>query len=96
MQFLVLTRRKMDLFPAEAWTPELIASESQRVRVLYAEGTVRGIWRRKDMPGAAILLEAASEDEARAAIASLPLAKQGMLEIAALTELEPYPGFGPR
>jgi hypothetical protein len=48
------------------------------------------------MPGAAILLEAASEDEARAAIASLPLAKQGMLEIAALTELEPYPGFGPR
>lgn len=96
MQFLVLTRRKMDLFPAEAWTPELLADESQRVRELYAEGTVRSIWRRKDTPGAAILLEAAIEDEARAVVASLPLAKLGMLEIAALTQLEPYPGFGPR
>ncbi|MDW5267866.1 MULTISPECIES: muconolactone Delta-isomerase family protein [Acidobacteriaceae] len=96
MQFLVLTRRKTELFPAEAWTAKLLASESQRVRELYAEGTVRSIWRRKDMPGAAILLEAATEDEARAAVSSLPLAKQGMLEIAALTELEPYPGFGPR
>lgn len=96
MQFLVLTRRKMDLFPAEAWTPELLAKESQRVRELYAEGTVRNIWRRKDIPGSAILFEAATEDEVRAAMVSLPLAKQGMLEIAALTELEPYPGFGPR
>lgn len=96
MQFLVLTRRKTELFPAEAWTAELLASESQRVRELYAAGTVRSIWRRKDMPGAAILFEAATEDDVRAAAASLPLAKQGMLEIAALTELEPYQGFGPR
>lgn len=96
MQFLVLTRRKMDLFPAEAWTPELLAKESQRVRELYVEGIVRSIWRRKDMPGSAILFEAATEDEVRAAMATLPLAKLGMLEIVALTELEPYPGFGPR
>lgn len=96
MQFLVLTRRKMDLFPAEAWTAELLASESQRVRELYAAGTVRNIWRRKDIPGAAILVEAATEDAVRAAVGSLPLAKLGMLEIATLTELEPYPGFGPR
>lgn len=96
MQFLVLTRRKMDLFPAEAWTSELLAKESQRVRELYSEGILRNIWRRKDMPGSAILFEATTEDEVRAAMASLPLAKLGMLEIAALTELEPYPGFGPR
>ncbi|GGG78625.1 muconolactone Delta-isomerase family protein [Edaphobacter dinghuensis] len=96
MQFLVLTRRKTELFPAEAWTAELLASESQRVRELYAAGIVRNIWRRKDMPGAAILFEAASQDEVQAAVASLPLAMQGMLEMAALTELEPYPGFGPR
>ena len=96
MQFLVLTRRKMDLFPAQAWTPELLAKESQRVRELYAEGIVRSIWRRKDMPGSAILFEATTEDEVRAAMATLPLAKLGMLEIVALTELEPYPGFGPR
>lgn len=96
MQFLVLTRRKMDLFPAEAWTPELLATESQRVRELYVAGVVRNIWRRKDIPGSTILFEAATEDEVRAAVASLPLAKHGMLEIATLTELEPYPGFGPR
>lgn len=96
MQFLVLTRRKTELFPAEAWTAELLASESQRVRELYAAGIVRNIWRRKDMPGAAILFEAASQEEVQAAVASLPLAMQGMLEMAALTELEPYPGFGPR
>jgi muconolactone delta-isomerase len=86
----------MDLFPAEAWTSELLAKESQRVRELYSEGILRNIWRRKDMPGSAILFEATTEDEVRAAMASLPLAKLGMLEIAALTELEPYPGFGPR
>jgi muconolactone delta-isomerase len=96
MQFLVLTRRKMDLFPTEVWTPELFATESQRVRELYVAGVVRNIWRRKDTPGSMILLEAATEDEVRAAVGSLPLARHGMLEIVTLTELEPYPGFGPR
>jgi hypothetical protein len=48
------------------------------------------------MPGAAIILEAASEDEARAALESLPLAQRGMLEIVVFTALEPYPAFGPR
>lgn len=96
MQFFVLTRRKTDQFPAEKWTPELLEQESQRVRELYSAGTLRSIWRRKDEPGAVLLLEAASEAEARAALASLPLARLGMLELAALTELGPYPGFGPR
>jgi muconolactone delta-isomerase len=96
MQFAVLTRRRMDEFPAEQWTAELIAEESNRVREMYAAGSVRSIWRRKDMPGSLILLEAASEDEARALVVSLPLAKRGMLEFVVVTELEPYPGFGPR
>ena len=38
MQFLVLTERLVDQFPAEAWTPELIAAEGARVRELYASG----------------------------------------------------------
>jgi uncharacterized protein YciI len=86
----------MDEFPAAMWTPELLETESQRVRELYAAGVVRSIGRRKDMPGSAILLEAANEDEARSAISSLPLAQRGMLEVVMLTQLEPYPGFGPR
>jgi muconolactone delta-isomerase len=86
----------MDAFPAEQWTPELIVAESQRVREMHASGSLRSIWRRKDMPGAAILFEAASEEEARALAGSLPLAQRGMIEFPVVTQLEPYPGFGPR
>jgi len=96
VQFISVSRRRTEVFPAEAWTPELVAAEGQRVRELYAAGVVRTIWRRKDMPGAAMILEAASEAEARAALESLPLAQKGMLEIVVFTELEPYPAFGPR
>jgi muconolactone delta-isomerase len=96
MQFLVLTERKVDGFPVEEWTPERLGAEGQRVRELYAAGVVRNIWRRKDKPGAAILIEAGSEAEAREAINSLPLAKLGMIGFPVITELEPYPAFGPR
>lgn len=86
----------MDAFPPEMWTPELIAAESQRVRELYAAGYIRSIWRRNDLPGAVMLVEAADEDEVKANTASLPLAQRGMLEIVTLTQLLPYPGFGPQ
>lgn len=95
MQFLSLSRRRTDAFPPEAFTPELVARESQRVRELYAAGTLRHIWKRGDIAGAAIVWEAASEAEVRAALDSLPIAKAGMLEVVALTQLQPYPGFGP-
>ncbi len=67
MQFLVLTRRRIDTFPPESWTPELIEAEGQRVRELYSAGIVRSIWRRKDIAGAVLILEAGSEDDARSA-----------------------------
>ncbi len=90
-----LSRRRTNAFPPESFTPELVARENQRVKELYAEGTLRQIWRRGDMPGAAIVWETGSEDEVRAALDSLPLARAGMLEIIALVPLEPYAGFGP-
>jgi muconolactone delta-isomerase len=96
VQFISVSRRRTEAFPPDAWTAELLEAEAQRVREMYVAGTVRSIWRRKDMPGAVMLIEAANEDEARAAVASLPLAKLGMLEIVVLTALEPYPAFGPR
>jgi muconolactone delta-isomerase len=95
MQFLSLSRRRTDVFPPEAFTPELAAREGQRVKELYASGLLRQIWRRADTPGASILWEAASQDEVRAAIESLPIYQAGMLEIVALVPLQPYPGFGP-
>ena len=93
MQFLSMSLRKVDEFGAEAFTPELSAAEAQRVKELYAAGVLRQVWLRGDAPGAAILWEAASEAEVRAAIESLPINKAGMLEITALVELKPYPGF---
>ena len=95
MQFLSISRRLVDKFPAEAFTPELVARETARVRELYAAGTLRQIWKRGDMPGASILWEAASKAEVEAAIGSLPIFQAGLLEIVALIPLEPYPGFGP-
>lgn len=96
MQFLVLTERFTEKFPAEAWKPELIEAEGQRVRELYASGVLRSAWRRKDRAGATLILEAASEAEVREAIESLPLFKLGMIGFSVVTQLEPYPGFGPR
>jgi muconolactone delta-isomerase len=96
MQFLVLTERRLDLFPPEAWTPDLIALEANRVRELYTAGSLRSIWRRKDTPGAVLLFEASSEEQVRAEIATLPLAERGMLNFSVVTQLEPYPGFAPR
>jgi muconolactone delta-isomerase len=95
MQFLFLSRRRVDAFPPEAFTPELIARESARVKELYSAGLLRQIWRRGDVPGATLIFEAASEAEARAAIESLPIYQAGMMEIAALIQLHPYPGFCP-
>ena len=95
MQFLSLSRRRIEAFGPEAFTPELMARETLRAKELYASGILRQIWLRGDVPGAAILWEAASEAEVRAAIDSLPIFKAGMLEIVALAPLKPYPGFGP-
>jgi hypothetical protein len=93
MQFLSMSRRRTDLFPLEAFTPELLALESQQVKKLHAQGIVQQIWLRDDIPGSAILWEAASEADVRAAIASLPVFQAGMLEIVVLAPLKAYPGF---
>jgi hypothetical protein len=38
MQFLSVSRRRLDVFPVETWTPELLESESQRVREMTPRG----------------------------------------------------------
>ncbi|MDR3726200.1 MAG: muconolactone Delta-isomerase family protein [Terracidiphilus sp.] len=93
MQFISISRRRTDAFPPEAFTPELAARETLRVKELYASGIIRQIWKRGDIPGATILWEAASEVEVSLALNSLPIYQAGMLEVVALVPLEPYPGF---
>jgi muconolactone delta-isomerase len=96
MQFLAISKRRTDAFPPEAFTPELLEAEAQRVRELYAQGSLRSIWRRQDAPGAVLLFEANTEDEVRSLLTTLPLAQRDMLELVLVTQLLPYPGLGPR
>jgi muconolactone delta-isomerase len=93
MQFLTVSRRRVTEFPPEAFTPELVAGEGQRVREMHAEGKVLQVWRRGDTPGAAIVWEAENEEDLRAAVSTLPLFKSGLLEVVILVPLQPYPGL---
>jgi len=95
-QFVAAVRRNLERFSASDFTPELLEAEAERVRQLYAEGVFRQTWGRGDHPGAVILLEAGSFDEAQAVLASLPLAVREMLTLDLLAPLTPYRGFGPR
>ena len=93
MQFLSISRRKTERFSEQQFA-EHINAERERIRELYRDGIVRSIWSRKDVPGAVMLLECATEAEARAALDSLPLAERGMLEVQ-LVQLTGYPAFFP-
>ncbi len=95
-QFIALVRRNYDDFPEAEFTPELLEAEAERARELYGEGVYRQMWSRQDSPGAVILIEAGSADDARAALDTLPLTQKGMLLIDSVIPLTPYRGFGPR
>jgi muconolactone delta-isomerase len=94
VQFVVLSRRRIEEFP-EAEFASRIEAEFQQARTLYADGFIRQIWARTDMPGACILLEADSIEQARERLMTLPLYLAEMVEFS-LVPLKPYVGFGPR
>ena len=91
MQFLSLSIRRTDRF-SDAEFAELVDAEASRARELYAAGFIRQIWHRADLPGACMVLEADSLDEARARLCTLPLIRAGMLEVS-IVPLAPYAGF---
>jgi muconolactone delta-isomerase len=93
MQFLSLSRRRADRF-SDAEFAALIDVEIAQARALYADGVIRQIWHRADMPGACILLEADSIEQARARLHTLPMVRAGMLEVS-IVPLVPYAGFCP-
>jgi muconolactone delta-isomerase len=95
-QFIAAVRRDLEKFSASDFTPELLEEEAEAVRRLHADGVFRQVWGRGDSPGAVILIEAGTPDEARAVLASLPLAVREMLTLDVLVPVTPYRGFGPR
>lgn len=94
MQFLVMSRRRTDEFGEDDFA-KVIPLETERVRALYAEGVVRQIWLREDLPGACFVVEADSLEGAQAVVDELPMAASGLSAFEVIP-LRPYRGFGPR
>jgi hypothetical protein len=57
----------------------LVVGEGARARYLYGIGFTRQIWHRSDIPGTRQIVEAKDLSEIREKLATLPLAKAGML-----------------
>jgi hypothetical protein len=95
MQFIAVIRRRAETYSDEDFAP-VLEPEAEAIRRLYSQGVVRSIWSREDKPGAVVVLEAASLDEARAIVGGFPLAQREMLEVEELIPLRGYRGFGPR
>jgi hypothetical protein len=94
MRFLALGS-EID-FDAHGSTPEEAAAaaraEARRVWELYQAGVIREISFRTDRQAAVILLEAADEGAARAALATLPYVQAGVLAFEVIG-LRPYDGW---
>ena len=91
MQFLAVSRRRTERYADEQFD-ELVEAEIQQARVLYGQGFIRQIWHRGDMPGACLLLEADSLEDAGERLNKLPMYQSGMLEVTVIP-LSPYTGF---
>lgn len=90
MKFIVVVTRKPDE-PAESFAPHLDA-ESDRALELLRDQVIREIYSRADGKGAILVLEAADEAAARAHLATLPLAKLGLISFEVHGTLA-YRGF---
>jgi hypothetical protein len=89
-----LLRRRTEAFD-EGTMAKLLDPEAEEARRLYADGYVRAIYSRQDVPGAVLQLEVASLDEAKLVTQRLPMIANGMLE-ATYVPVGPYRGFLPR
>jgi hypothetical protein len=94
MQFLTVSRRRTEAFSPDDFAVH-VEAEIRQAQALYAEGFIRQIWHRADIPGACMLVEAESETHVRERLGTLPLVREGMLEVT-LVPLKPYAGFCPR
>jgi hypothetical protein len=82
---------------AEGKTPADIAphaaAEAKAVWEQVKTGVVRSAYYRADRPGAVLMLEVADVGAAHNAIAALPAAIAGVIELEDLIVLAPYTGF---
>jgi hypothetical protein len=81
MQFMVLSSRHTEQY-GEADFDAVIPAETQRIRQFYADGVVRQIWLRSDLPDACFLIEAPDEHTAQSTVSALPMARSGLSDDA--------------
>lgn len=90
MKIIAVAHRSEDHAP-EDFAPHLEAESAQSLKLFAAE-TLREIYSRADGKGAVMVLEAEDEDAARDIVATLPMAKLGLLRFD-IYGTKPYRGF---
>ena len=78
MQIFALSRRLPGVTDAQL-TP-LASAEAAAAFALYAGGSFRSMHLLPDRPGAIVVLESASLDQARQVMAGLPMVKAGLID----------------
>jgi hypothetical protein len=90
MQILALSRRLSGTTPEQL--SALAADEARVAHRLLKEGVVRSIHMCPDRPGSMVVLECADLDAARAALAQLPMVRDGLITFD-LSRMLPYTGY---
>jgi hypothetical protein len=90
MKILAL-EKEVEGVTEDVCTPYLRA-EAARAWELYQSGLLREIYFRDDWPGAVLMLECRSAEEASDILHTLPLVKEGLVAFDVIP-LKAYPGF---
>jgi hypothetical protein len=88
MQFFVHLGIRERSVGRDVLTAELVSHEINEVKELLTSGTVLQAWKRKHC--VVLLLEALSDPECRAVLATLPFSKAGVLDIQMIVPVEPF------
>jgi len=90
MLFMTSLRLASGPHPPGTLTQELVALEIEHIKKLLASGVIREAWMRNDLVGIFAVFEAAGQAECRQAIAMLPFACAGVLEVDMLVSMDRY------
>jgi muconolactone delta-isomerase len=90
MEFLCHLSIRTESAERNELTADLVRFEIQSIHELLAAGTIRHAWKRTDAVAIVFLVDAASEEECRAMIESLPFSVAGILDTVFVLPVEPY------
>ena len=91
MKILAIEHDLLDA-SGDQFTEPLLKAEARRAWELHQTGVIRELYFRADQHAAVLVLECADVEEARSALATLPLVWARLIEFE-LIPLTAYPGF---